>query len=444
MSIKIRGARCHNLKNIDVDIPKNQLVVVTGPSGSGKSSLAFDTVYAEGQRRYVESLSAYARQFLQLMPKPDVDSISGLSPSIAIEQKNTHNNPRSTVGTLTEIHDYLRLLYARVGTPHSPKTGKPIQAYSVRQIALHIMQFEAGTKFILLAPIVVERKGEHKKQLMDLNKEGFQRFKVNGTIYEYEDIPPLDAKKKHTIEVVVDRLSMPAEDKEEFENRLVDSIETTLRISKDVVYVEKFPDGPREIFSTKYACPESGFCLTELEPRLFSFNSPVGACGTCSGLGTFEKFDLDLIIPNKSIPLSMNAIIPYLGSDANHPDIGHRVNTYYLSRIKAIAKPLGIALECSFESLKPDLQNLLLYGKGGHLGVISYLDQLYKISSKQQVAFLNEFRSPFKCETCHGYRLNELALCVKISGLHLGEVSRMSIEKTQAFLKQLFFHRKTW
>ena len=288
-SIHVRGAREHNLKNIDVEIPRDSLTVITGLSGSGKSSLAFDTIYAEGQRRYVESLSAYARQFLELMGKPDVDSIEGLSPAISIEQKTTSRNPRSTVGTVTEIHDYMRLLWARAGVPYSPATGLPIEAQSVSQMVDRTMAMPDGTRLLLLAPVVRDRKGEYRKELADLQRRGFTRVKVDGKLMEIGEVPPLNKKLKHEIEAVVDRVVVHAG----MESRLADSFETALAMSDGVVYAEGADDGQRTVFSSRFACPVSGFAIEEIEPRLFSFNSPHGACPACDGLGVETFFDPD-------------------------------------------------------------------------------------------------------------------------------------------------------
>ena len=301
--ISVQGAREHNLKNVNVKIPREKITIITGLSGSGKSSLAFDTIYAEGQRRYVESLSAYARQFLEMMQKPDVDLIEGLSPAIAIEQKTTSKNPRSTVGTVTEIYDYLRLLYARIGIPYSPATGLPITSQTVSQMVDRIKEKPIGTKFIILAPIVRGRKGEYKKELAELQRKGFQRVKIDGTQYDFDDLPTLDKKKKHDIDIIVDRIVL----NKDLGNRLADSLETALNLSDGLAAIEdhsideKSPS--REIFSSKFACPVSGFTIDEIEPRLFSFNNPYGACPECDGIGTDLSVDPNLVIPNKELSL---------------------------------------------------------------------------------------------------------------------------------------------
>ena len=309
-SIRIRGAREHNLKNVDLEIPRDRLVVITGLSGSGKSSLAFDTIYAEGQRRYVESLSAYARQFLELMEKPDVETIEGLSPAISIEQKTTSKNPRSTVGTVTEIHDYMRLLWARIGVPYSPATGLPIESQTVSQMVDRVMVMEPGTRLMLLAPIVRGRKGEYRKELAELLKRGFQRVKIDGEVTAIEDAPKLNKKLKHNIEVVVDRLVVRAG----LETRLADSIEMALNLADGLVFAENADSGEQTIFSAKFACPVSGFTIDEIEPRLFSFNNPFGACPACDGLGSKLYFDPELVVPDERLGLAKGAIAPWAGS----------------------------------------------------------------------------------------------------------------------------------
>ena len=311
--ILVRGAREHNLKNIDIDMPRDSLVVVTGLSGSGKSTLAFDTIYAEGQRRYVESLSAYARQFLELMEKPDVDLIEGLSPAISIEQKTTSRNPRSTVGTVTEIYDYMRLLFARIGIPYSPATGLPIESQSVSQMVDRIAAMDKGTRLYLLAPIVRGRKGEYRKEFEDLRRKGFVRVRVDGTMHEIEDVPALDKNYKHDIEVVVDRLVMRGHPG----NRLADSIETALELTDGIAIAENADTGERTIFSSKFACPVSGFTIDEIEPRLFSFNNPHGACPACDGLGTSMYFDAKLVVPDPSKSLARGAVAPWSGSTSS-------------------------------------------------------------------------------------------------------------------------------
>ena len=305
--IEIKGAREHNLKDISVNIPKNKLTVITGLSGSGKSSLAFDTIYAEGQRRYVESLSSYARQFLDLMKKPDVDSIEGLSPAISIEQKTTSHNPRSTVGTITEIYDYMRLLWARVGTPYSPATGLPIKSQTVSQMVDKLLEYPEGTKFILLAPIVRGKKGEYKKEFASLQKQGYQRVKIDGEIYDLEELPELNKNQKHDIEVVVDRIII----KDGISERLSQSFETILKLSNGLAFVENASTNEQLIFSSKFACPISGFTLEEIEPRLFSFNNPYGACPHCDGIGAKLYMDPLLVVPNTNLSIKQGAVAPW-------------------------------------------------------------------------------------------------------------------------------------
>jgi len=314
--IRIRGARQHNLKNLDLDIPRDTLTVITGLSGSGKSSLAFDTIYAEGQRRYVESLSAYARQFLQLMQKPDVDSIEGLSPAISIEQKTTSHNPRSTVGTVTEIHDYMRLLWARVGVPYSPATGLPIEAQTVSQMVDRVLAMPEGTRLLLLAPIARGKKGEFRKELAEFQRRGFERVKINGKLYQIAEAPKLDKKLKHDIEVVVDRIVV----RDGIMQRLADSFETALGLADGIAYAENADGGERTVFSSRFACPVSGFTIEEVEPRLFSFNSPHGACPTCDGLGTESFFDAQLVVPQDDVALKDGAIMPWTGASSPYYD----------------------------------------------------------------------------------------------------------------------------
>ena len=338
-TIHVRGAREHNLKNVDVEIPRDSLVVITGLSGSGKSSLAFDTIYAEGQRRYVESLSAYARQFLELMGKPDVDAIDGLSPAISIEQKTTSRNPRSTVGTVTEIHDYMRLLWARVGVPYSPATGLPIEAQTVSQMVDRVMAMQEGTRLLLLAPVVRDRKGEYRKELAELQRRGFTRVKVDGKLYEIGEVPALNRKIKHEIEAVVDRLVV----REGFEPRLADSFETALGMADGVVYAENADSGERTVFSSRFACPVSGFTIEEIEPRLFSFNNPHGACPACDGLGVESFFDPALVVPDDRRSLAEGAIAPWTGAQSPvlRPDPAEPGEALQGQRARALAGTAG-------------------------------------------------------------------------------------------------------
>lgn len=355
-SIRVRGARAHNLKNVDIDIPRDALTVMTGLSGSGKSSLAFDTIYAEGQRRYVESLSAYARQFLELMGKPDVDSIEGLSPAISIEQKTTSKNPRSTVGTVTEVHDYMRLLWARAGVPYSPATGLPIEAQTISQMVDRVMAMPEGTRLMLLAPVLRDRKGECKKELAELQRKGFTRVKVDGTLYTIDEVPELNRRLRHTVEAVVDRIVV----KEGIESRLADSFETALGLSDGLVYAEEVvknapegEDAPRTVFSSRFACPVSGFTLEEVEPRLFSFNAPQGACPACDGIGQETFFDPRLIVPDESLSLADGAIAPWRNSQS----------PYYTQTLAAIAKHYGVSMDTPWEDLPEGVRDVILEGE---------------------------------------------------------------------------------
>ena len=357
-NISVRGAREHNLKDINVDIPRDKLTVITGLSGSGKSSLAFDTIYAEGQRRYVESLSAYARQFLEMMQKPDVDSIEGLSPAISIEQKTTSKNPRSIVGTVTEIYDYMRLLWARIGIPYSPATGKPITSQTVSQMVDQIMALGEGTKLYLLAPIVRGRKGEYRKEFAELQKKGFQRVKVDGELYELPEVPALDKKIKHDIEVVVDRLIV----KDEIQGRLADSVETALRLADGLVIAENASSGEQHIYSEKFACPVSGFTIAEIEPRLFSFNSPHGACPNCDGLGKKMHFDPELVVPDPKKSLADGAIEPWSKS----------FSSFYMQTLEALAKQYSFSVNKPWKDLPEQAREIILYGSGDEIVPVTY------------------------------------------------------------------------
>jgi len=452
-NISIRGAREHNLKNIDVEIPRDTLTVLTGLSGSGKSSLAFDTIYAEGQRRYVESLSAYARQFLELMQKPDVDHIEGLSPAISIEQKTTSKNPRSTVGTVTEIYDYLRLLFARVGVPYSPATGLPIESQTVSQMADRILALPEGTRLYLLAPIVRGRKGEYKKELAELQKKGFQRAKVDGKFHDIGAIPPLDKKLKHDIEIVVDRIVVKAD----IGNRLPDSIETALNLADGLLVVEfadeteKGPQGkdrPRQmLLSSKFACPVSGFTIPEIEPRLFSFNNPHGACPECDGLGTQLYFDPALVVPDESLTLKKGAIAPWSRSSS----------PYYLQTLEALARHYKFSMNEAWEDLPKKARDAILYGSGEDEikfiyddgarryetrkpfeGVIPNMERRYKeTDSAWSREEMERFQDTSPCEACGGYRLKPEALAVKIGGLHVGQVCEMSIRFSDEWFRDI-------
>jgi excinuclease ABC subunit A len=435
-NIEVRGAREHNLKNIDVDIPRDQLVVITGLSGSGKSSLAFDTIYAEGQRRYVESLSAYARQFLDMMQKPDVDHISGLSPAISIEQKTTSKNPRSTVGTVTEIYDYMRLLFARVGTPYSPATGKPIEAQQVQDMVDRIMLMEEGTRAYLLAPIVRDRKGEYRKEFLELRKQGFQRVKVNGEFYDLDEPPTLDKKFRHDIDVVVDRIVV----RQGLETRLADSLRTALDLADGIAVLETAPsegDPERTTFSEKFACPVSGFTIPEIEPRLFSFNAPFGACPQCDGLGKELFFDERLVVPDQNLKVYDGALAPWRKGKS----------PYFKQTIEAIAKHYEFNQNTKWKDLDAKVQQVFLYGsgkeeikfrydEGGRVyevsrvfeGVIPNMERRYRETDSNWIREeFERYQNNRPCGTCEGYRLRPEALAVKIAGLHAGQVVQMSI-----------------
>lgn len=442
-TISVRGAREHNLKNINVDIPRDTLTVITGLSGSGKSSLAFDTIYAEGQRRYVESLSSYARQFLELMQKPDMDSIEGLSPAISIEQKTTSRNPRSTVGTVTEIYDYMRLLWARVGVPYSPATGLPIESQTVTQMVDRILEMGEGAKLYIMAPIVRGRKGEYRKEFAELRSKGFQRVKVDGKLYEIEDVPALDKKLKHDIEVVVDRLVL----RDDLGNRLADSVETAVRLADGLLIVENADGGERTIFSEKFACPVSGFTIAEIEPRLFSFNNPHGACPTCDGLGAQMYIDADLVVPDQTLSLSEGAIEPWSKSFSH----------YYQQAIESVAKHYGASMKKPFHDLSDAARTALLYGSGDDEIAIRYEDKahVYKVKkpfegvipsmerrlleteSESQRDELSRYQNTAPCEVCAGYRLKPEALAVKIDGNHIGMISEMDIGAAQIWFASL-------
>ena len=445
-SIEVRGAREHNLKNIDLDIPRDRLVVITGLSGSGKSSLAFDTIYAEGQRRYVESLSAYARQFLDMMEKPDVDHISGLSPAISIEQKTTSKNPRSTVGTVTEIYDYLRLLFARAGTPYSPATGMPIEAQQVQDMVDRVMAMEEGTRAYLLAPIVRDRKGEYRKEFLELRKQGFQRVKVDGQFYELDEPPTLDKKFRHDIDVVVDRIVV----REGAETRLADSFRTALDLADGIAILETAPaegEPERMTFSENFACPVSGFTIPEIEPRLFSFNAPFGACPACDGLGVELFFDERLMVPDAALSLEDGAIAPWRKGKS----------PYFLQTIQAIARHYGFDPKTAWKDLPPEVQQVFLrgsgdteiqfrYDEGGRVyqvkrsfeGVIPNMERRYRETDSAWIREeFERYQNNRPCGACGGYRLREEALAVKIAGLHVGQVVEMSIREALAWCESV-------
>lgn len=435
-TLSIRGAREHNLKDISVDLPRDKLIVITGLSGSGKSSLAFDTIYAEGQRRYVESLSAYARQFLEMMQKPDVDSIEGLSPAISIEQKTTSKNPRSTVGTVTEIYDYMRLLWARVGVPYSPATGEPITSQSVSEIVDRIKAMGDGTRLYILAPIVRGRKGEYRKEFKELQAKGFARVQVDGQIYEIDDVPALDKKIKHDISVVVDRLIVRDED--ESRTRLADSIETALELADGLVIAENADDGAQQLFSEKFACPVSGFTIAEIEPRLFSFNNPHGACPDCDGLGVRMSFDRDLIVPDPTLSIADGAIAAWGGG----------FKGFYIQVMRSVADHFGFSIDVPWQDMGPAHQDIILNGSGTTVvkttikgkgdntwnsnkpfeGVINNLRRrLLETDSNSQREKIEQYRSAAHCTTCDGARLRPEALAVKIDGQTIADVADRSI-----------------
>ena len=473
--IKVVGAKEHNLKNVSIQIPKNELVVVTGLSGSGKSSLVFDTIYAEGQRRFIESLSAYARQFLDMQDKPDVESITGLSPSIAIDQRTTSRNPRSTVGTVTEIYDHFRLLFARIGTPYSPNTGKPIVSQSASVIVDKILSLPKNTRIYILAPIVRGQKGEFRKEMMNARKQGFQRLKVNGNIHDLNEIlPVLDKNKKHDVEVIIDRIVIT----QDLGNRVSDSVETALKVGEGLLYLEivSFPEnhlkeqknkkknlqdktnndllnaieGDIILFSEKFSCPDSDFSIGEIEPRLFSFNSPFGACKHCDGLGTEQYFSTDLIIEDENLSLRQGAISLWQGTQER----------FFQQVLSAMSLTYKFSLDAPFKTLSQEVQNKIFYGTGDEEIELKIEDGLKAIKVKKTFDGVinilqkriaededenagdefSKFQSSRVCDSCGGYRLNQQALCIKIAGFHIGQISRMSIDKSLTWFEELPNH----
>ena len=438
--IEIKGAREHNLKNVNISIPKNQLTVITGLSGSGKSSLAFDTIYAEGQRRYVESLSAYARQFLDLMKKPEVDSIEGLAPAISIEQKTTSHNPRSTVGTITEIYDYMRLLWARAGTPYSPATGLPIEAQTVSQMVDKIVALPVGSKIMLVAPMVRQRKGEFKKELEGLLKQGFQRVKIDGEVYDLEEVPALEKNIKHDIEVVVDRLVIKDEDMSE---RVAQSVETALKIGDGILYVDNLSENNRFTCSAKYACPVSGFTIEEIEPRLFSFNNPQGACPHCDGLGARLYMDEKLVIPNVNRSIAQGAIAPWYGFKS----------AFYKQTLISLCDFLHISSDTPWKDLPEEARHIILYGSGNVCvplyystfvsdkpfeGVIPNMERRFlETDSAASREELSHYQSAAPCTYCNGKRLKPEALAVKVCGKDIMEISDLSIKEALKWFSQV-------
>ena len=462
--ISVKGAREHNLKNVDIDLPRDKLIVITGLSGSGKSSLAFDTIYAEGQRRYVESLSAYARQFLEMMQKPDVDQIDGLSPAISIEQKTTSKNPRSTVGTVTEIYDYMRLLFARVGVPFSPETGLPIESQTISQMVDRIMALDEGARLYLLAPIVRGRKGEYRKEIAELMRKGFQRIKIDGAFYDIADAPTLDKKYKHDIDVVVDRVVV----RDDVATRLADSLETALKLT-DGLAIAELADKPlpesetaggsvnksknetheRLTFSEKFACPVSGFTLSEIEPRLFSFNNPFGACPKCDGLGTERRVDPGIVVPDGSLPVSKGAIAPWSKS----------TSPYYIQTLEAVCRHMDVKSSTPFGKLPKKAQEAILFGTKDTVtftyddgvrtyntqkpfeGVINNLERRWReTESSWSREEIEKFMSSKPCDACEGHRLKPEALCVKIAGIHISQTAEMSILKAKEWFDDLPRH----
>ncbi len=462
--ITVRGAREHNLKDVEIDIPRDTLTVITGLSGSGKSSLAFDTIYAEGQRRYVESLSAYARQFLELMQKPDVDHIEGLSPAISIEQKTTSRNPRSTVATVTEIYDYMRLLWARVGTPYSPTTGLPIAAQTVSQMVDRVMALPEGTRLYLLAPVVRGRKGEYRKEMQEWQKAGFTRVRIDGTIHEIDEAPALDKKYKHDIEVVVDRLVVGGD----IATRLAESFETALKLADGLAYIDpadpvephtpkseilgnNAPDG-RIVFSEKFACPVSGFTISEIEPRLFSFNAPQGACPACDGLGEKQLFDEDLIVPNHSLSIKKGAVVPWAKSNPPSP--------YYMQVLGSLAREFDFAIDTPWSDLAPEIQSLVLHGSQGKPVTLTFIDgkkkydvhkpfegvignlnrRLLQTESAWMREELSKYQSARPCEVCHGARLKPEALAVMIGMKDIAYATHLSVVDALQFFTDIPTH----
>ena len=448
--LQVRGAREHNLKNVNLDLPKNKLIVITGLSGSGKSSLAFDTIYAEGQRRYVESLSAYARQFLQMMHKPDVDLIEGLSPAISIEQKTTSKNPRSTVGTVTEIYDYMRLLWSRIGIPYSPTTGLPIVSQSISQMVDKIVDYPEKTRFNLLSPIVRGKKGEYRKEFQDLSRKGFQRFRINGEFYEIDELPKLDRYKKHDIEVLVDRIIINKNDEEklsELKQRLADSIEIILNLSDGLLYLINADTNEKIVFSSNFSCPETGFTIDEIEPRLFSFNNPAGACKECDGLGYSNVFVEELIVPNKKLSFREGVIAPW----------ANNTSKLYTQTLESLGRHYGFDLDTSFNKLNNNVQDSLLYGskdekieiiyndgtrvfksKKVFEGIIPNLIRRFKeTDSKWVKEELTRFQSEQACPLCKGKRLKEEAIAVKIDKKDISEITSLSIIETEKWFNKL-------
>ena len=434
--IAVRGAREHNLSNVNIDLPRDRLVVLTGLSGSGKSSLAFDPIYAEGQRRYVESLSAYARQFLEMMQKPDVDLIEGLSPAISIEQKTTSRNPRSTVGTVTEIYDYMRLLWARIGIPYSPATGLPIRSQTVSQMVDILLAMDEGTRIYLLAPIVRGRKGEYRKELAEFHRKGFSRVRIDGEMYDLDDTPALDKKRKHDIEIVIDRLVIKG-DPDELSTRLADSLETALGLTDGLAFADNADSGDRTVFSANFACPESGFTIDEIEPRLFSFNNPFGACPSCDGLGVSSHFDEQLVVPDTRQTLRGGALAPWSSSTSR----------YYIQTLESLARQFGFSLDTPFGDLDDDTKSIILHGSGKmpvtmefddgmrsyrttkpFEGIMPNLARRYRETDSAWVREeMEKYRANHPCDGCDGKRLKPESLAVKVDMKDISDIARLSI-----------------
>jgi len=434
--IVIKGAREHNLKNINLEIPKNKLIVITGVSGSGKSTLAFDTIYSEGQRKYVESLSAYARQFLQMMNKPDVDNIEGLSPAISIEQKTSQKNPRSTVGTVTEIYDYLRVLFSRVGIPYSPKTGLPIKSQTVSEICDLIIKKNLNNKIYILSPIVRDRKGEYKKEIEEIKKKGFQRIKIDKIVYDIDEVPKLKKNFKHNIDVLIDRLVI----KKNIQQRLSESIEVALTLSDGLLYLENLDKKQISTYSSKFACPVSGFSIEEIEPRLFSFNAPQGACNECDGLGIEKFFDENKVIPDNSRSLIDGAIKPW-----ETKVFGYQ-KKFFIETISKILREFKINAKTPWRKIPNKIKNLILYGDINNEikflnkfeGIINFIDKKYSQTERWWIQYeLEKYLSERDCEVCNGFRLNEKALAVKIDNNHISEITKKSIDETLDWFENL-------
>lgn len=449
--IHVKGAREHNLQNLEVKIPRDQLVVLTGLSGSGKSSLAFDTIFAEGQRRYMESLSSYARQFLGQMEKPDVDSIEGLSPAISIDQKTTSRNPRSTVGTVTEIYDYMRLLFARIGVPHCPKCGRRIEKQTVDQMADQLLDLPEGTRLILMAPVVRGRKGQHQKVLESARRSGFVRVYIDGSLYQLEETIELDKNKKHNIEIVVDRLIV----RDGLRQRMTDSIETALKLSEGLLMVSVVGEEEPRLFSQNFACPDCGISIEELQPRMFSFNNPVGACPACTGIGYLMKFDPELVIPDRSLSLRQGAITAPGWMSSNQPD------SFTYRILDQLSKKYQFSLDTPVKDLSKEALDAILYGTNGEElevyyegrfgaktykvefeGVLKNLHRRYQEASESMKAEYEEYMTNLECPECHGQRLRPEALAVTVDEKNIAEITEMSVRALTEFFSSIHLTRR--